>query len=153
MSILTLAVLVAWDGSAALSMIDPKSYRTRGTAVLEDRAGRPLQYVNELEVVPAAFFRPPIESESSHFVLGNVFGRMTIAILEPGSWRAIGALTLAGMYDPRNSSIPHDVGNDVLNGIAWHPEACGPMRLLVTGKRWPRLHVVDLVHAPMGVEL
>jgi glutaminyl-peptide cyclotransferase len=60
-----------------------------------------------------------------------------IAIVDPGDGAVTGWIDLTGLLGPEDRDPPVDV----LNGIAYDEEGD---RLLVTGKKWPKLFEIDL---------
>ena len=80
--------------------------------------GRPVQQINELEVVKGE-------------VYANVWQSDRIARIDPKSGQVRGWIDLKGILDPKDAA-----GVDVMNGIAY--DAAGD-RLFVTGKLWPKL--------------
>lgn len=113
--------LIMSDGTSSLRFLDPASYReTARVTVTAD--GRPLERLNELEVVNGQ-------------VYANIWLTNRIALIDLPSGRVTGWLDLTGLL-PAGSA-----GHDVLNGIA-HDAARD--RLFVTGKLWPRLFEIRL---------
>ena len=80
--------------------------------------GRPVEKLNELEIVKGEIF-------------ANVWGTDRIARISPKTGAVAGWIDLAGLLDPRDAQ-----GTDVLNGIAYD---AAKDRLFVTGKLWPKL--------------
>jgi len=113
--------LIASDGSATLRFIDPDSFRVIRRLTVRD-AGRPIDQLNELEYIEGALF-------------ANIWRQPRIARIDPASGRVTGWLQLGVLYTP---VLPANV----LNGIAWDPQQ---RRLLVTGKRWPRIYALELL--------
>ncbi|MCB9544163.1 MAG: glutaminyl-peptide cyclotransferase [Myxococcales bacterium] len=116
------ARLVMSDGTARLRFLDPDSYAEIGDVTVRD-AGRPVERLNELEVIDGEVF-------------ANVWFTDRIARIDPRDGRVAGWIDLSAIRPPEVR------GDDVLNGIAW--DAAG-RRLLVTGKRWPVIYAVRLV--------
>jgi len=88
--------------------------------------GRLVTMVNELELV-------------GHQVYANIFGKDCLAIIHAdGTVR--GWVDLAHLL---SEEVPDRQGNNVLNGIAYHPRK--PSRLFVTGKEWPSLFEIELI--------
>ncbi|CEM36649.1 unnamed protein product [Vitrella brassicaformis CCMP3155] len=94
--------------------------------------GRTVSRVNELEYWEGRIW-------------GNAFGETYVLEIDPHTGQCTSMVSLKGLYDPATSAYvtTHDLGNDVLNGIAHHT-SLGPQRMLVTGKRWPFLWVIKL---------
>ncbi|EEA07371.1 glutamine cyclotransferase family protein [Cryptosporidium muris RN66] len=108
--------------------------------------GQPLNNLNELEYVA-----------ETNTIWGNIFESSLIVEIDPETGNCKSLANLSSIYNPRKSSLLHhtDIFNDVLNGIAYHPilesyrnNSTFPSKklpiFLVTGKRWPRMYVVQL---------
>lgn len=114
--------LIMSDGTAALRLLDPVTFREQGRLHVTD-GGQPVDRLNELEVVRGQ-------------VYANVWLTDRIAMIDPATGHVAGWIDLAGLR-PR----PGPAGDDVLNGIAY--DARGD-RLFVTGKLWPSLYEIRL---------
>jgi glutamine cyclotransferase len=109
--------LIQSDGSDVLTYRDPQRFTpTRRLPVTWN--GRPLQYLNELEVVDGE-------------VWANVWYTDYIVRIEPTSGRVSSYLDLTGLLP---ASQRHR--DAVLNGIAYDPAT---RRVFVSGKLWPSL--------------
>ena len=119
--------LVHSDGSATLRFLDPRTLaeRRRVTVTLD---GRPVDQVNELEVVDGA-------------ILANVWHTPYLLRIEPRTGRVTALVDLRPIVAQVQVSDPEAVAN----GIAW--DAAGH-RLFVTGKLWPALFEITLDPAP-----
>lgn len=132
--------LIYSDGTAILRFLDPNTFtETRRIEVRDE--GRPVRGLNELEYVAP----PPSEVIDSQpraagpQVFANVWPTDQIIVIDPKSGQVTGRLDLSTLY-PR----PED-SEAVLNGIAWIPET---KHLLVTGKLWPKVYEIELIHSP-----
>lgn len=114
--------LIMSDGSSTLRFLDPKTLKETGRLDVRD-AGRPLDKLNELEVVKGE-------------ILANIWQSNRIARISPKTGDVTGWLDLSGLLDPREAQ---DV--DVLNGIAYDEKGD---RLFVTGKLWPKMFEVRI---------
>ncbi|MFA5632515.1 MAG: glutaminyl-peptide cyclotransferase [Porticoccaceae bacterium] len=115
--------LILSDGSATLRFLDPATFievRTLDISV----EGRPLQHINELELVDGQLF-------------ANILGSDKIARIDLTSGAVDGWLDLASL---RGRGWRWRSAAD-LNGIAYDPAT---HRLFVTGKRWPELFELRL---------
>ena len=113
--------LIMSDGTAVLRFRNPTTFRALRSVTVRDGRRR-ITRLNELEYVAGA-------------VLANVWKSDRIAIIDPANGRLEGWLDLSGLNpDPARPS-----GQNVLNGIAFDRRTG---RLLVTGKRWPRLYEI-----------
>ncbi|MCY1081096.1 glutaminyl-peptide cyclotransferase [Archangium lansingense] len=116
--------LIMSDGTSTLRFLDPATLAVQRTLRVTD-AGREISELNELEYVKGEIY-------------ANVYMRHEIARIDPATGRVTGWIDLSGLLPPENRT-----GNeDVLNGIAWD---AARERLLVTGKRWPKLFHIRLV--------
>ena len=93
--------------------------------------GVPVTNLNELEWVHGEIY-------------ANIWLSNRIARIDPATGQVIGWIDLSGLLDV--SQLP-DPANDVLNGIAWDAEHD---RLFVTGKCWPKLFEIKLLHDRSG---
>ena len=109
--------LIMSDGTATLRFLDPATLKQTGRLEVRD-GGRPVQGLNELEVVKGEIF-------------ANVWTTDRIARISPTTGSVTGWLDLSGLLDAREAQ-----GVDVLNGIAYD---AAKDRLFVTGKLWPKL--------------
>jgi glutaminyl-peptide cyclotransferase len=114
--------LVMSNGSAYLTFRDPESFEEvrRLQVTLE---GRPQRYLNELEFAEGAIW-------------ANVFGSESVVRIDPVSGE-VTAVVDASPLVPR-----HERRIDVMNGVAYNPEAG---TFFLTGKLWPVLYEVELV--------
>jgi glutamine cyclotransferase len=113
--------LIMSDGSTRLRFIDPATFAEVGRVEVTD-AGRPVDDLNELEVVNGSLY-------------ANVWFDDRIAVVDPAQGRVTAWIDLSGLRS--RMAPPPDMANGaVLNGIAY--DAAGG-RLFVTGKLWPRL--------------
>ena len=117
------------DGTSAIRVVDPAGFRTERTIRVTE-AGRPVHYLNELEWVNGELW-------------ANVWMTELVARIDPSTGNVVGWIDLAGLLTPDERRAPNGQALvDVTNGIA-HDPATG--RLLVTGKLWPRIFVVEVV--------
>ena len=119
--------LIQSDGTPTLRFLDPQTLAVRRTVTVTLR-GRPLQQVNELEVVDGA-------------VLANVWHTPWLLRIDPGSGRVTALIDLRPVVAQVTVSDPEAVAN----GIAWDP---AKRRLFVTGKLWPTLFEIALDPSP-----
>jgi glutaminyl-peptide cyclotransferase len=114
------------DGSSVLRVLDPDTLATIGSLMVT-ADGVPVTNLNELEWVHGEIY-------------ANIWLSNRIARIDPANGQVIGWIDLSGLLDI--SKLP-DPANDVLNGIAWDAEHD---RLFVTGKCWPTLFEIKLLH-------
>lgn len=116
--------LIMSDGSSTLRFLDPATLAVQRTLRVTD-AGREVPLLNELEFIKGELY-------------ANVYLQDDIARIDPATGKVTGWIKLSGLLPS-----PDRTGTeDVLNGIAYD---AARDRLLVTGKRWPRLFHIRLV--------
>lgn len=115
--------LIQSDGTPTLRFLDPKTLAVRRTVQVTLR-GRPVNQVNELEVVDGA-------------ILANVWHTPYLLRIDPTSGRTTAVIDLSAVVAAVTVTDPEAVAN----GIAW--DAAGK-RLFVTGKLWPALFEIAL---------
>jgi len=116
--------LILSDGTSTLRFLDPTTFAVRRTVKVTDK-GSEVSQLNELEYVKGELY-------------ANVWMRDLIARIDPATGRVTGWIDLTGLLRPEDRTGKEDV----LNGIAY--DAAND-RLLVTGKRWPKLFQIRLV--------
>ena len=115
--------LVMSNGSDTLTLRDADTFEPIG-AVRVTLRGRPQDQLNELECVDGA-------------VYANVWQEDYIVRIDPASGRVTHQIDAAGLLSAREAR-----GVDVLNGIAYEPEAG---TFYITGKWWPKMFEVRFV--------
>ena len=89
--------------------------------------GHPMNYLNELEYIDGKIY-------------ANVYTTDLILIIDPDSGNVEGIVDCTGLLP----TALKDKNTDVLNGIAYDPEA---KKLYLTGKNLPRMYEVRLVES------
>jgi glutamine cyclotransferase len=117
--------LIMSDGTAFLRFLNPATQRETGRVQVRDGA-MPVEHLNELEFVKGE-------------VLANVWQTDRVARIDPRTGRVTGWIDFAGLLSPADAAR----GADVLNGIAYDASTD---RLFVTGKLWPKLFEVKILH-------
>jgi len=117
--------LIMSDGTAKLRILDPASFKQLKRITVKYK-GHPVENLNELEYICGEIY-------------ANVWMSDRIAIISPKSGKVERWLDLSGILPG------HDLvnGNAVLNGIAYDKNTG---RVFVTGKLWPKLFEIRLVH-------
>jgi len=118
--------LIMSDGSASLRFLDPQSFAETRRISVKDERGQPVLKLNELEYIHGEIY-------------ANVWETDRIVRISPASGKALGWIDLSGIID-KSKLTDNDA---VLNGIAY--DAKGD-RLFVTGKLWPKLFEIKVVH-------
>lgn len=119
--------LVMSNGSSTLVARDPKTFAVMGRITVR-RAGKPVDGLNELEVVGGV-------------VWANVWPTEEILRIDRKSGVVTGVLDATGLLSPQQR-----LHADVLNGIA-HRRGDPSNRLWITGKLWPTMFEVKIVAA------
>ena len=120
--------LIMSDGSSALRFLDPRTFRETRRLTVVNENGQPVLNLNELEFVRGEIY-------------ANVWHTDRIARISPRTGRVLGWIDLSGLMDKSQLSDP----DAVLNGIAYDSKWD---RLFVTGKLWPKLFEIKVVHRP-----
>jgi glutamine cyclotransferase len=120
------SALILSDGTAYLRFLDPKTFRQIRRVHVVDENHRPVENLNELELVRGE-------------VYANIWQSDRIARISPRTGRVLGWIDLSGTIDKREIQGP----DAVLNGIAY--DSAGD-RLFVTGKQWPKLFEIKVRH-------
>jgi glutaminyl-peptide cyclotransferase len=116
--------LVMSDGTPTLRFLDPETLAETGQVrVLDGPAA--VDDLNELEVVKGDIF-------------ANVWLTDRIAVIAPATGRVTAWLDLKGLMPGRANA------DAVLNGIAYD---AARDRLFVTGKLWPRMFEIRVIHS------
>ncbi len=115
--------LVMSDGSDRLTFRDPVTFEPIGEQRVRLR-GQPLYELNELECVDGA-------------VYANVWQTDFIVRIDPATGRVTDYIDAAGLLQGADR-----LGAEVLNGIAYDPEAD---TFYITGKWWPKMFEVRFV--------
>jgi glutaminyl-peptide cyclotransferase len=118
--------LIMSDGSETLRLFDPVSFKLKGRISVRD-GSEPVYRMNELEYVRGEVF-------------ANIWHTDRIARISPASGRVVGWIDLTGLLPPVYKLNDPEA---VLNGIAYDADN---NRLFVTGKLWPRLFEIELIH-------
>lgn len=116
-------LLILSDGTHRIRFLDPATFaEVRAIEVLDH--GKPVSQLNELEYIHGEIF-------------ANVWQTDRVIRIDPATGRVRGTIDFANLL-PAAERGPR---TDVLNGIAYDAEND---RLVVTGKRWPKLYEVRL---------
>lgn len=126
--------LILSDGTPVLRFLDPQTFSETRRVSVTDEGGHPLSNINELEYVRGEIY-------------ANVWHTDQIARISPRTGKVLGWIDLGGLMEKSQLANPEAV----LNGIAY--DANGD-RLFVTGKLWPKLFEIKVIHRgrqPSGV--
>jgi glutamine cyclotransferase len=115
--------LIMSDGTNEIRFVDPVTFKTTRTiSVMEN--GEPLLELNELEYIKGEIY-------------ANVWKSDRIARIDPHDGKLLGWIDLTGLHP----LVDRSNSENVLNGIAYDEK---DDRLLVTGKRWPKIFEIRL---------
>ena len=118
------------DGTHILRVVEPDTFKTIRTLVVNNENGRPLMKLNELEYIKGEIWANVWHSEE--------IGKPNhIARIDPNSGKLLGWIDLGGIS-------PDDVARDsenTLNGIAYD---AAKDRIFVTGKNWKKLFEIKV---------
>ncbi len=117
--------LIMSDGTDTLYFLAPDTFEKIGQVKVK-YGNQPVHRLNELEYINGEVF-------------ANVWMTDFIVRIAPKTGQIVGVIDLSGLHHASGQKMQ---GNDVLNGIAYDPEAD---RLFVTGKLWPNLYEIELV--------
>lgn len=117
--------LIVSDGTPTLYFLDPDTLNNKGKITVHDNSG-PIKYINELEYIKGRIY-------------ANVWKSNRIAIIHPDTGFVTGWIDLSGLAN----RLKYNHKPDVLNGIMYDSTED---RLFVTGKFWPTLFEIKLVH-------
>ena len=114
------------DGTSTVRVIDPSGYREERTFQVRE-AGKALWFLNELEWVAGELW-------------ANVYQTDFVARIDPADGHVKGWVDLSELLTPSEREAVRKRGG-LPNGIAVDS---AHQRILVTGKRWPRIFSVPL---------
>ena len=118
--------LIISDGSPVLRFLDPNSFAEVRRVSIRDESGRPVPDLNELEYVQGEIY-------------ANVWHTDQIVRISPATGKVLGWIDLTGLISKKELTDPEAV----LNGIAYDARTG---RLFVTGKLWPKLFEIKIIH-------
>jgi glutamine cyclotransferase len=120
------------DGTHVIRVINPETFETVRTMVVNDENGRPLMKLNELEFIKGEIWANRWHSEE--------IGKPNhIARIDPTSGELKGWIDLTGISPADQNG--EDKSENTLNGIAY--DEAGD-RIFVTGKNWKNLYEIKL---------
>jgi glutaminyl-peptide cyclotransferase len=119
--------LITSDGTATLRFRDPNTFQETHHIVVKD-GNKVIDNLNELEFVKGEIY-------------ANIWHSDRIARISPQDGHVIAWIDLTGLL-PSDQKIDSEA---VLNGIAYDSQHD---RLFVTGKEWPTIFEIKIVHLP-----
>lgn len=119
--------IITSDGTSTLRFRDPATFQESHHIVVKE--GRtPIEQLNELEYIKGEIY-------------ANIWHSDRIARISPQDGRVLGWIDLSGIL-PDDQKVD---GESVLNGIAYDARHD---RLFVTGKQWPFVFEIKIIHRP-----
>jgi glutamine cyclotransferase len=118
--------LIMSDGTHQLYHLNPTGFNKIKTIEVYDHRG-PVEHLNELEYIDG-------------YIWANVWLTNRIVVIHPETGRVVKELYLPNMLTPAEKA-KIDLKEDVLNGIAYHPEK---NTVFVTGKHWPKIFELEI---------
>jgi glutamine cyclotransferase len=118
--------LIMSDGTHVIRFVNPETFETVRTLVVNDENGRPLMEINELEYIKGEIW-------------ANIWQKGWIIRIDPSSGKVVGRIDFNKLAD---EVMNKDRRADVLNGIAYDAAAD---RYFITGKKWRNLYEVRIV--------
>lgn len=120
------------DGTHVIRVLNPETFETVRTIVVNDETGRPLMKLNELEFIKGEIWANRWHSEE--------IGKPNhIARIDPATGELKGWIDLSGISPADQNGEGKD--ENTLNGIAY--DEAGD-RIFVTGKNWKNLYEIKL---------
>ena len=116
------------DGSNRIWLMNKETYKEEGFIEVYDELGE-VDSLNEIEFIDGKIY-------------ANVYLTHKIIIINPKSGRVEAMIDLSALVPKNYFKTTEAEQNNVLNGIAW--DAAG-RRLLVTGKKWPKIFQIELI--------
>jgi glutamine cyclotransferase len=120
--------LILSDGTPVLRFLDPKTFSETKRLSVTDEKGQSLYNINELEYIHGEIY-------------ANIWQTDQIVVISPHTGKVLERIDLSGLIDKAQVSDP----DAVLNGIAYDDKRD---RLFVTGKLWPKLFEIKVIHQP-----
>ncbi len=117
--------LIMSDGTHIIRFIDPETFQTVRTIVVNDEKGKPVVELNELEYIKGEIW-------------ANIWQEGWIIRIDSASGKLLGRIDLNKLAD---DEMDKDKSADVLNGIAYDAQND---RIFVTGKKWKQLFEIKV---------
>jgi glutaminyl-peptide cyclotransferase len=113
------------DSTHVIRVVDPETFKTVRTIVVNDEFGKPIMELNELEMINGEIW-------------ANVYRTGWIVRIDPQSGKLLGRVDINKLSDDVKA---REDDADVLNGIAY--DKAGD-RLFITGKLWKKLYEIKV---------
>jgi glutamine cyclotransferase len=118
--------LIMSDGTHVIRFVNPENFETIRTLTVLDEKGKPVYYINELELIKGEIW-------------ANIWQKDDIIRIDPATGKILGRINLEKLVD---ETMDKSRDADVLNGIAYDAEND---RIFITGKKWNKLYEVKIV--------
>ncbi len=118
--------LILSDGTPILRFLNPQTLAEIKRIRVTDEKSQPVLNINELEYIHGEIY-------------ANVWETDQIVRISPRTGKILGRIDLSGLIDETELTDP----DAVLNGIAYDERRD---RIFVTGKLWPKLFEIRVVH-------
>jgi glutamine cyclotransferase len=115
------------DGTNKIWFMNASTYKEESFIEVYDQNGA-LDRLNELEYINGKIY-------------ANVYLTNKIVVINPQNGEVEAEIDLTELVPKNFFKTLNEVDNNVLNGIAWDAEG---KRLLVTGKKWPKLYQIKI---------
>ena len=119
------SMLFMSDGTHVIRVVDPATFETKRTIVVNDEKGAPVMQLNELEWVNGEIW-------------ANIWQTGTIVRIDPANGKLLGRVEFDQLVKQEQAD---NENADVLNGIAYDQATD---RLFITGKLWKRLFEIKI---------
>lgn len=113
------------DGTHVIRVVDPETFKTTRTIVVNDEKGKPIMELNELEMVNGEIW-------------ANIWRTGWIIRIDPQSGKLLGRVDINKLADDVKAK---EDDADVLNGIAYDKSGD---RLFITGKLWKKVYEIKV---------
>jgi glutaminyl-peptide cyclotransferase len=113
------------DGTHVIRVVNPETFETTRTIVVNDERGKPIVKLNELEWIKGEIW-------------ANVWETGTIMRIDPNNGKLLGRIDLSKLM---SQEMDASDDADVLNGIAY--DEAGD-RIFITGKKWKHLYEIKV---------
>jgi len=113
------------DSTHVIRVVDPETFKTVRTIVVNDEFGKPIMELNELEMINGEIW-------------ANIYKSGWIVRIDPQSGKLLGRVDINKLADDVQD---REERADVLNGIAY--DKAGD-RLFITGKLWKKLYEIKV---------
>lgn len=118
--------LIMSDGTHVIRFVDPETFKTVRTVVVNDENGKPIMELNELEMINGEIW-------------ANVYQTGWIIRIDPQTGKLLGRIDINTLVDAEEDK---NIDAKELNGIAY--DKAGE-RIFITGKLWKSLFEIKVV--------